>query len=369
MADRLVVAKVGSSTLLAQDGSLDNSYLTKLCAQIAELVGEGTKVVLVSSGAVAVGMERLGLAARPTDIPGLQACAAAGQAALMERYAETFAAHGIACAQVLLTREDTARRESYLNARNTFERLLELGAVPVVNENDTVSVEEFAFGDNDSLGAIVAALVGASTYVILSDVDGLYTANPQTDPTARPISTVLRVDEDLLKLASGTGSAVGTGGMSTKLTAARAMLTAGIQTVIVAGRRPSCLVDAVHGEPGGTRFIPEAGANHESARKLWLGLAGVTRGTLVADDGAARALRADGASLLPVGVSEVQGSFAEGDIVAVQDRQGRLVGRGAVRYDAETLAKVRGLKLDVVERFYPEKAGQPAVHRDDLLVF
>jgi len=367
--ERLVVAKVGSSTLLKADGSLNKRYMADLCRQICTLLAEGTQVVLVSSGAVAAGMERLGLAERPKDVPGLQACAAAGQAALIETYAETFQDQGVTCAQVLLTREDTARRESYLNARNTFERLLGLGCVPIVNENDTISVEEFAFGDNDSLGAIVASLVDASLYVILSDVAGLYTANPQTDPSATLIPRVTRVDDEIMRMASGTGSAVGTGGMTTKLRAARAMLAAGTQMVVAAGKRTDVLLDVAHGASVGTRFVPERAASRESARKLWIGLAGVTRGRLVVDGGAARALVRDGASLLPVGVRSVEGSFGEGDIVDVTDEQGRLLGRGAVRYASEDLDKVRGLKLEVVERFYPDHAGQAAIHRDDLLVF
>lgn len=366
---RLIVAKVGSSTLVDRAGELDLSFVRALCAQIAELKARGDRVVLVSSGAAAVGRSLLGFSERPSDIPTLQACAAAGQTSLIERYAEVLAADGVSCAQVLLTRGDVVDRTGYLNARNTFERLLDLGVVPIVNENDTVSVREFSFGDNDMLGAIVASLIDADLYVILSDIDGLYTANPDTDPSARLIERVERVDAEVVAMAGGAGSSFGTGGMATKVRAARAMIAAGIPMVICRGRAERSLVGAVDGKGRHTLFEGPQGAGHEQARKLWIGLAGLSKGSVAVDDGAVRALVGKGASLLPVGVTGVEGDFDAGDTVNVVDADGRLVARGISRYSAADLWKVRGLRLDVIARFWPDRADCPAIHRDELLVF
>lgn len=367
--DGLVVVKIGSSTLTGPHGAVDESFISDLCEQVCELHAEGHPVVIVTSGAAAVGRERLGFSSRPSDIPSLQACAAAGQAALTEVYAKELAKRGIACGQVLLTRRDVVDRESYLNARNTLDRLLGLGAVPVVNENDTVSVAEFAFGDNDMLGAIVSALVGASLYVILSDVEGLYTADPSTHTDAELIREVTMVDRRVASMAGGAGSSVGTGGMASKVRAARAMLAAGIPLVICHGRRPRVLVDAVHGGEVGTRFANETAMYHGGGRKLWIGLAEVPRGTVVVDSGAAHAILADGASLLPVGVRSTTGTYGEGDVVSIVDERGIELARGITRYSSEDMVRVHGLKLDVIGRFLPQKADQPAIHRDEMLVF
>lgn len=367
--ERLVVFKIGSSTLVDGRGGADVPFIRTLARQIASLREEGWHVVMVSSGAAATGWERLGFKGRPKDIPSLQACASAGQAMLTEIYAHELSELGIPCGQVLLTRRDVVDREGYLNARNTLLRLLDLGAVPVVNENDTVSVAEFAFGDNDMLGAIVAALVGASLYVILSDVDGLYDKNPTTHADARLIRHVSLVDASVMALGGGAGSSVGTGGMASKLRAARGMIAAGVPTVICNGRRPDVLVDAVHGEEVGTRFEASPDRSREGGRKLWIGLAEVARGTLTIDAGARDAVVHDGASVLPVGVTRTVGTYRAGDVVNVVDEDGTLVGRGVVRYSSEDMARVRGLRLDVISRFLPDRAGQPAIHRDELLVF
>lgn len=364
----IVVVKIGSSTLVDEAGAVDRGFIADLCAQVIALHELGKKVVIVSSGAAAAGMERLGFASRPTDMPSLQACAACGQAALTEVYAGVLATHGIPCGQVLLTRRDVIDREGYLNARNTLERLLELGVVPVVNENDTVSVAEFAFGDNDMLGAIVATLIGADLYIIMSDIDGLYNANPSTNPDAQLIPTVNRVDAQIMAMAGGAGSAVGTGGMATKLRAARALLAAGIPMVICKGRQPGILQRVVQGDAVGTRFETLPGQSHESPRKLWIGLAEVPRGTLTLDEGACAAVIKRGASVLPVGIIATEGTYAAGDVVNVVSPDGTLIGRGTVRYSSDEMLRVRGLKLDVIARFMPEKDGQPAIHRDELLV-
>ena len=363
----LVVVKVGSTTLVDANGVPDRAFIASLCSQIAHAVDGGTRVVLVSSGAVAAGMERLSLCVRPSDTPTLQACAAAGQARLTEMYAEAFAEHGLSCAQVLLTRGDTADRSSYLNARNTLVRLLELGAVPVVNENDTVSIGELAFGDNDMLGAIVSSLVGSDLYVILSDVDGLYDKDPTRSSDARLLPGVSKVDGRILSLAGGSASTFGTGGMSSKVRAGRAMLTAGIPMVICRGRRPAVLDAVLAGDAVGTRFEPENPG--EGARKMWIGLAGISRGQIHVDEGASRAIVERGSSLLPVGVTRVDGEFSAGDVVSVLDGDELLIGRGVVRYSSKELEKIRGLRLDIVARFYPDRKDVPCIHRDELLVF
>lgn len=364
----LVVVKVGSSTLVDSAGRPDRAFISSLIDQVARLVGEGRRVVLVSSGAAAAGMERLGFDERPADLPTLQACCAAGQAALTEVYAAGLAAHGIPCGQVLLTRADVANRATYLGARSTFVRLLELGAVPVVNENDTVSPTEFSFGDNDTLGAIVATMLGARLYVILSDVEGLYDANPDEEPGAQLVPHVGRITPELAAVAGGAGSAVGTGGMATKVRAARATMAAGIPLVVCRGRRPDALVDAAHGLPIGTRFQVPDGAPHERARKLWIGLADMPRGTVVVDQGARGALVERGASLLPAGIVAAQGTFGTGDVVNVAAQDGTLLGRGVTRFSSAEVDQVRGLRLDVVARFFPDRADQPCIHRDELLI-
>ncbi len=367
--DGLVVVKIGSSTLTNDRGAVDEAFISALCEQVSQLHDEGYPVIIVTSGAAAAGRERLGFRKRPSDIPSLQACAAAGQAALTEVYAKELARCGIACGQVLLTRRDVVDREGYLNARNTLNRLLDLGAVPVVNENDTVSVAEFAFGDNDMLGAIVSALVGASLYVILSDVEGLYTSDPTKNSDAQLIHRVTAIDQKVANMAGGATSSVGTGGMASKIRAARAMLAAGIPMVICHGRRPQVVVDAVHGTQVGTRFSNDDSPVHGSGRKLWIGLAEVPRGTIEVDAGASKAIVSEGASLLPVGIRSTSGAYSEGDVVSIVDEQGFELARGVTRYSSEDMVRVRGLKLDVIGRFLPNKEGQPAVHRDEMLVF
>lgn len=368
-APRLMVVKIGSSTLVDEHGALDRGFIRSLCDQVSALVAQGTRVVVVSSGAAAAGRDLLGFSERPTDIATLQACASAGQASLTQAYADVLAERGIPCGQVLLTRRDVMDRDGFLNARTTLNRLLELGAVPVVNENDTVSTAEFAFGDNDMLGALVAALVGADLYVICSDVDGLYTANPQENPDAQLIEHVSEVDHRLSAMAGGSGTSYGTGGMSSKLRAARAMLAAGIPTLICRGRRENVLLDVASGAAVGTRFEGAGDAPHEGGRKLWIGLAEVPRGTIALDEGATRAVLERGASILPVGVVSTSGSYAAGDVVNVRADSGDIIGRGIARYSSEDMGRVRGVKLDVIARFLGEERAQPAIHRDDLLVF
>lgn len=365
----VIVVKIGSSTLVDGSGEIDRAFIARLCDQIGELARRGYRLIVVSSGAVAAGFRHLGFTERPTDTPSLQACASAGQAMLMDAYAQELARHGLGCGQVLLTRRDLADRQGYLNARNTLGRLLELGAVPIVNENDTVSVSEFTFGDNDMLGAIVSASVNADLYVILSDVDGLYSADPSHDPSARLIPMLDHVDARVESMAGGTGSLVGTGGMLSKLRAARLTLAAGVPTVICRGRQEGILPAVVRGGAVGTRIEGPHVGGHESARKLWLASAEVPHGSLTLDEGAREAVCDEGASILPVGVTKVAGGFSAGDVIDVLAADGTLLGRGISAYDAKDLRRFRGLKLDVIERFLEGETAQPAIHRDNLLVF
>ncbi len=365
----LIVVKIGTTTLVDENGRLDHAFIDSLCTQVAELRRRGTRVIIVSSGAAAAGREVLGFTTRPADIPTLQACAATGQAKLIESYEKALAGHGLSCGQVLLTRRDVVDREGYLNARNTFERLLDLGVVPIVNENDTVSVAEFTFGDNDMLGGIVSALVGADLYVILSDVEGLFTADPATHPEAELITRVDHVGEELLRSAGTPSSSYGTGGMFSKVSTARMMMAAGIPTFICKGRTPGCLIASVEGTARGTLFKHDGATGHENSHKLWIGLAEVPQGTITLDEGATKAILSQGASVLPVGVSSCTGSFKEGDVVDVHSFDGLLIGRGTAGYDADDLARFKGLKLDVIARFAGDQGAHPAIHRNDLLIF
>ena len=367
--DGIYVVKIGSSTLVTANGEVDEDYIYSLCEDISHLRAQHKKVIVVSSGAVAAGMKRLGIDERPSDIATLQALAAAGQAVLTEVYAVALQSFGISSGQVLLTRRDLCDRVGYLNARRTLGRLLELEAVPIINENDTISVAEFTFGDNDTLGAIVASLVHAERYIIFTDVDGLYTANPQLDPNAKHIDTVHEITPELIAAATGSTSRVGTGGMSTKIFAARAAMAAGIPTVICNGREQHALQQVAQHAISATTFLPDEHATSAHARNLWIGLAGLVQGSVIIDDGAKEALLERSSSLLPVGITQVKGSFDAGDVVNVGDSTHTLLARGIIRYSSEELLKVRGLKLSVIARFMPDHAASVAIHKDEMLIF
>jgi glutamate 5-kinase len=365
-AKQRIVIKVGSSTLADEVGGIDRAYVGALVAQIADVVDAGAQVVLVSSGAIAAGLARLGLDARPTDMPSLQAAASVGQVVLAETYQTLFAEHGITIGQVLLTRHDTGHRESFLHARDTFERLLSLGAVPVVNENDTVAVDEIRFGDNDSLAALVATMVSANLVLLLSDIAGLYDADPRISAEATLLEHVEELTDDLVAAAGGSGSDVGSGGMATKLDAANMLMKAGIPMVICDGRRPDVIADAVAGRPVGTLFA--GGDATLSARKLWIALGRNAAGEIVIDDGARDALVQRHTSLLPAGVVGVSGSFAPGDAVVLIDRFGTLVARGLTELSSAELEQVKGLKSSQIAEVVPAAAGKEVVHRDHLVI-
>ncbi|MBI5230993.1 MAG: glutamate 5-kinase [Coriobacteriales bacterium] len=361
-----VVIKVGSSTLAGESGGVDRAYVRDLVEQVARLREAGTQVVLVSSGAIAAGLERLELGERPTDMPSLQAAASVGQVALVETYAVLFGEKGLAVGQVLLTRHDTGHREAYLHARDTVERLLALGAVPIVNENDTVAVDEIRFGDNDTLAALVATMVGADLVVLLSDIEGMYDADPRTAKGATLLKCIDELTADHLAAAGGSGSDIGSGGMATKLEAARVLMRAGIPMVICDGRRENVVVDCVEGKTVGTAFA--GGESTLGARTLWIALGRKPAGEIVIDDGARQALVTGGKSLLPAGVVQVSGSFRAGDAVVLMDRSGAVVARGLSELSSAELDRVKGMKSVQVAEVLGTTASTEAVHRDKLVI-
>ncbi|MEK6530111.1 MAG: glutamate 5-kinase, partial [candidate division NC10 bacterium] len=328
---RLVV-KVGSGLISAPGRGLLPDRIGALADELAALAKDGREVVVVSSGAIASGMARLGLTQRPRSIPEKQAAAAVGQSALMWHYEQAFARHGIRVAQVLLTQEDISARPRYLNARNTLQVLLRFRVVPVVNENDTVAVEEIKVGDNDNLAALVAHLVDADLLVILTDVDGLYTGDPRVDPEARRLDTVDAVTEEIERLVWDADGQVSVGGMSTKLEAARKATSSGIPMVIASGRVPGTLRRVLRGEPLGTYFVPRG--DRLAGRKRWIAFAVPPQGRLTVDAGARSALVERGKSLLPSGVVEVEGEFHAGEVVSLSAADGKEFARGLTNYDA-----------------------------------
>lgn len=367
MESQKLVIKVGTNTLTDEQGKIDRAYLSDLIHQIALLKARGHKVIIVTSGAIAAGLEMLGMDERPTDIPTLQATAAAGQVALIEAYANELAVHNLVAAQVLLTRHDTGDRHTYLHARDTLERLLSLGAVPVINENDTVAIEEIAFGDNDTLAALVATVVDASRVILLTDVDGLYTANPRKDPNAQRIVKLSRITKDIIEMASEAGSKFGSGGMITKLRAARVLLASGISMVLCDGRAENAVIGAAEGTIEGTYFEPdqEGGLNQ---RKRWIALGGATQGSLIVDNGAVRALQKGGSSLLSAGIVDVTGDFGPQSPVAIVDENGMVVARGISAYSSAEVARVLGAHSDEAEALVPQRGGAPVVHCDHMAV-
>ena len=370
-AARRLVIKIGSSTLTTSESSIDYAYLRTVADQIAEVKAAGWQPVIVTSAAIACGLEALGIAKRPTDMPSLQAAASVGQSALATAYAEVFAAHGIVTSTVLLTRRDTADRRAYLHARDTLWRLLDLGVVPIVNENDTISVEQIRFGDNDTLAALTACLIEADLMIILSDIDGLYDANPHDNPDARLIEVVEVIGPDILAVAGGAGSTVGSGGMITKIKAARVLMAAGIPMVICYGRRERAIADAAAGERVGTLFVARRRVHEITPRKLWIALGDSARGSLAVDDGAKRALVERGSSLLSVGIVRVNGRFDAGDIVDIEDGAGHLFARGRTAFSSDEVELACGKSREAIERnrLLAALAEKPIVHRDELIVF
>jgi glutamate 5-kinase len=370
-----IVAKFGTNILTAGTERIDLEVMAALVSQVARLQAMGAEVVVVTSGAIAAGRHRLAMARATKAAPGGQAglafrqvLAAVGQSDLMQAYQELFETHGIVVAQTLLTGQDLSDRTGYLNARNTLLAMLELKVVPVVNENDVVAVDEIEgpkIGDNDNLSALVANLVDADLLAILTDTGGLYTADPRLHPEATLIPRVEKIDADIEALASGSVSGAGTGGMTTKLQAARLATGSGTDTAIVAGREPDVLIRLAEGEEIGT-FFP-ATADRMESRKRWM-LAGLSvRGSLVVDDGAAKVLREANKSLLPAGVRDVKGTFRRGDAVSIVNGTGERIAVGIANYDAVEIAQIKGKRSDRIEEVLGHHYGDEVVHRDNLV--
>lgn len=356
---RRLVVKLGSSTVEAGD-------LDRIADEIQALRERGVAVAVVTSGAVAAGMASLGLEERPGELARVQALAAVGQTELMARWKGAFGRHGVRCAQLLLTHEDLSDRRHYLNIRHTLTAALGMDLVPVANENDTVATEELRFGDNDRLAAALGTVMDADLVVLLSDVDALYDADPRTDPDASPIRVVRRIDDRVRAIASPIGSALGTGGMASKVAAAELAVRAGIPLVVAEGAAPGVLARVVDGEVVGTRFLPPP--RRVARRRHWIGFLSKVRGTVRVDAGAARALRGEGSSLLSIGVSGVEGRFLRGDAVRILDPTGAEVARGLVGYDADDLRRIAGQHSDEICECLGTSAADPVVHRNDLLV-
>ncbi|HEX7889722.1 MAG TPA: glutamate 5-kinase [Ramlibacter sp.] len=363
---RRIVVKVGSSLVTNEGRGLDEAAIGEWSRQLAALAGEGREVIMVSSGAIAEGMKRLGWTARPHELNELQAAAAVGQMGLAQMYETKLREQGLRSAQVLLTHADLADRERYLNARSTLLTLLQLQVVPVINENDTVVNDEIKFGDNDTLGALVANLVEADLLVILTDQKGLYSADPRKDPQAKFIQEARAGDPSLEQMAGGAGSSIGKGGMITKVLAASRAARSGASTVIAWGREPDCLLRLARGEIIGTLLV--APTQKSQARKRWMADHLQLRGSVTVDEGAAAKLRTEGKSLLPIGMTAVEGDFARGDVIAVRDPLGQEIARGLANYaSAEARLLCRKPSAEI-ERLLGYMAEPEMIHRTNLVV-
>jgi glutamate 5-kinase len=362
---RRVVVKVGSNVLALKSGGIDPERLAALCAQIAAVRSLGIEVVLVTSGAVAAGRGLLGLDKRPTELPELQAVAAIGQCALMEAYSRAFRNHGLIAAQLLLNREDMDDRRRYLNARLALTELVRRNAIPVINENDTVNIEELKFGDNDMLSAMIAGKMDADLLVLLTNVPGLMTGHPKHDPTARLIPVVAEVTAEIEGLVASVQSEHGTGGMRTKLMAARHANTFGVACVVADGTAPNILPTIVAGDFKGTYFAPRAARKSGSSRRHWIHTTR-PRGTVVVDAGAARALTQQHKSLLPVGITAVEGNFHKGDTVRIIGPDGTDLAHGITNYDADKLNQLKGMKRPEWEAAGIGADYTEAIHCDNI---
>lgn len=361
-----IVVKVGTSTITYPTGKMNLGRMEKLVRELTDLANQGREIVLVTSGAIAVGMDRMGKKKRPRSIPQRQALAAVGQGALMHAYGSLFAAYGRMAGQVLLTKENSRRHHQYTNSRNALKAMLAMGVIPVVNENDAVAVDEVKIGDNDTLSATVATLVDADVLIILSDVDGLYTANPATDKKARLIPEVREITPDIEKLAGGAGSAAGTGGMRTKIEAAKIATRSGVTMVVASGEEDGTIRTVLNGEAVGTLF--PAREEHLKARKSWLAFGRNIAGDLVVDDGCAKAMLTGGKSLLAAGLVSVEGEFAAKNTVRVLTQEGREIARGIVNYDAVSLRRIAGRHTDEIAAILAAPVFSEVIHRDNMVL-
>ncbi len=359
-----VVIKIGTNLLADRTRGIDTGRIESIAATVASSRAAGINVAIVSSGAIGAGVAAIALGNRPRTIPEKQATAAIGQPLLMEAYVNAFRKHGLAIAQLLLTKDDFAERARYVNARNTFAALFERGVVPVVNENDTVAVEEIKLGDNDNLSAMVATLIEAGMLIILSDVDGLYTSDPTRNSDAELIRVVEKINPQIERYAKRTRGELSTGGMITKIQAAKRCVASGIAVVITNGTNPGAVADILAGDISGTVFLPED--RKLPMRKWWIGFVSHTKGSLVIDEGAISAITKRHKSLLPSGITEVRGDFKRRDIVSIVDSEGRQIARGITAYSSWELLRIRGKKSSEIETLLHRKAPAEVIHRNDM---
>lgn len=362
-----IVIKVGTSTITYANGKRNFSQIDRLAREISDLQNQGKEMILVTSGAVAVGVDRMGLPGKPKTIPGKQAAAAVGQGVLMHTYEKFFADYGQIVAQVLITKTEAIDRHRYTNTRNTFMELMRQRVIPIVNENDVVALDELKIGDNDNMSALVAGIVDADLVIILSDVDGLYTANPQTHPDAVIVPEVAEITPEIEASAGGVGSASGTGGMATKIQAAKAAISSGIHLVIASGTEKNAITRVLQGEELGTLFVSRE--NRLQFRKRWLAFGAKIAGSIVVDDGCAKAIRkAGGCSILPAGVFAVQGEFLPGSTVSVIDKDAHELARGLVHYSSAELEQIKGCNSGEIANILGHKNFDEVIHRDDLVI-
>jgi len=361
-----MVVKIGTSSLVSESGSIDPVKLVELGGQLASVRDKGKEVILVSSGAIRAGMERLGMTERPKTIPDQQATASVGQSALMQRYTEVFSWFKIVPAQVLVTRDDFKDRLRYLNVRNTFNTLLRFGCLPIVNENDTVAVDEIRFGENDTLSALVAACVGADLLVNLSDVDGLFDGDPRTNGDCRLIEEVRAITPEIEELAGGTRGLCGTGGMQSKIEAAKIAVNSGVRMVIANAQRANVIVDAAECNKVGTLFRSKA--VELSQRKRWIAYGARVKGSIVINEGARKMICERGKSLLAAGITDCEGAFEVGDLVMVVDEGSKQIARGLTNYASGELALIRGKHSGEIEKILGHKDFDEVIHRDNLVL-
>lgn len=361
-----IVVKVGSSTLTHQTGYLNINRIERLVRQLVDINNREIEVVLVSSGAIAAGRGKLGLKNRPKTIPEKQAAAAVGQGTLLHMYEKIFSEYGKIVAQILLTREDFSHRMRFLNARNTFFALFEQGVIPIVNENDAIVVDEIKFGDNDNLSAMVASLVEADLLIILSDIDGLYTANPKSDPSAKLIYSVERITHEIESSAGGEGSDLGTGGMITKINAAKIASASGIPMLILNGSIDNIVNNALEGKEVGTLFI--ADDNRLQAKKHWIAFGVKPQVKIIIDAGAEEALIRNNKSLLPIGVVAIEGSFNEGEVVSIVNIEGNEIAHGVSNYNSLELNLIKGMDSSLIEGKLGYKDYDEIIHKNNLAI-
>jgi len=364
--EKRFVIKIGSNILSNQLSGLDEDVIRNIARHISKISSMGYEIVIVSSGAVAAGMEKLGLKTKPKEIRLKQAAAAIGQSSLMWCYEKAFAEHKHKVAQILLTREDFSDRKKYINSKNTIVTLLSYGIIPVINENDSIATDEIKFGDNDNLAALVSILIEAERLVILSDVDGLYQEDPGTYPKAKLIPYVEKITPDIESIAGGTGSSVGTGGMFSKILAAGKATSHGIAVNIISGKKPELISLLLEGKEAGTYFKPDRG--RISQRKSWIAYSSRSKGAVVLDDGAVKAITQMGKSLLPTGIISIEGKFDVGDSVYCLNSFGQRVAKGLINYSSSDIKKIMRKKTSEIEGILGYKYSDEAIHRDNMVI-